>query len=75
MTEELKPLILEQKGREVTVKPKLVIEVNYEEIQQSPGYSSGFALRFPRVVRKREDRDATSCSTLEDVQRLFASQH
>ncbi len=74
MTLQLKPLILEQKGRDVTVKPQIVIELNYEEIQKSPSYSSGFALRFPRVVRLREDRDASSCSTLEDVERLFRGQ-
>ncbi len=74
LTEELKPLVLEQKGKKVIVKPQIVIEVSFEEIQKSPGYSSGFALRFPRVVRLREDRDAKSCSTLAEVGRMYEGQ-
>ncbi len=74
MTDLLRPLIAGQKGREVVVKPQLVMEVSYEEIQKSPSYGSGFALRFPRVVRLRADRDAASCSTLADVQRLYGQQ-
>lgn len=74
LTDLLQPLVVEQKGRAVTVKPQVVIEVTYEEIQKSSGYGSGFALRFPRVVRLREDRDAATCSALADVQRLFGGQ-
>ena len=73
MTEMLKELILKQKGKGVVVKPHIVVEVAFEEIQKS-SYASGFALRFPRVVRLREDSDASSCSTLKDVQRLFEGQ-
>ena len=58
----------------VRVKPMLVIEVNYEEIQQSPTYSSGFALRFPRFVRLREDKDVSDISTIDQVERLYATQ-
>jgi DNA ligase 1 len=53
MTELLKPLIRLEKGKTVILKPEAVIEVQYEEIQASPTYSSGFALRFPRFVRLR----------------------
>ncbi len=74
ITNELRPLITSQKGKEVAVTPKIVIEVSYEEIQKSPSYSSGFALRFPRVTRRREDRDAKTCSTISDVKRLYDSQ-
>jgi len=56
MTEILKPLILETKGNEVTLKPKIVIEVAYEEIQVSQKYQSGFGLRFPRVIGLRIDK-------------------
>ncbi|MBD3310255.1 ATP-dependent DNA ligase [Candidatus Woesearchaeota archaeon] len=70
LTELLKPLIISEKGREVKVKPKIVVEVNYEEIQRSPNYGSGFALRFPRVIRLRLDRgpdDASDISYIEDL--------
>ena len=53
MTQRLKELILEEKGRMITVRPKIIIEVGYQEIQKSPTYSSGYALRFPRFIRER----------------------
>ncbi|MCK4521813.1 MAG: ATP-dependent DNA ligase [Nanoarchaeota archaeon] len=70
LTNLLKPLIISQKGKNVKVKPKIVVEVIYEEIQKSPTYSSGYALRFPRVLRLRDDRspeDATTMDYLEDL--------
>ena len=74
LTDLLKPLIISEKGKEVKVKPHLVIEVTYEEIQKSPTYSSGYALRFPRVIRLREDRAPEDCSALEQVEELYHSQ-
>ncbi len=74
MTELLKPLILEEKGKEVKVKPKIVIEISYQEIQKSPTYESGYALRFPTVVRLREDRGRDDISTLEQVEEFYYGQ-
>ena len=74
MTKMLKPLIINDKGKEVKVNPKIVIEVGYEEIQKSPTYASGFALRFPRVIGLREDKGADEASTLDYVKKLYASQ-
>lgn len=74
MTDLLKPLIKTEKGRDVTIKPNLVIEVKYEEIQKSPSYGSGYALRFPRLVRIRDDRSPSECSTLNEVKELFDNQ-
>ncbi|MBI5880680.1 hypothetical protein HZB90_00965 [archaeon] len=74
LTELLKPVILREKGRDVTVKPMVVVEVNFEEIQKSPTYSSGYALRFPRVIRIREDRSPDECSDLSLVQDLYSTQ-
>ncbi len=73
-TDILKADILEEKGKGITLHPKIVIEVNYEEIQKSPTYSSGYALRFPRFVRLREDRGPKDCSTLEQVKELYKEQ-
>jgi DNA ligase 1 len=56
LTEMLRPMIIKEKDSSVWFKPKMVIEVAYEEIQKSPTYSSGYALRFPRLVRFREDK-------------------
>jgi len=74
LTEMLKPLIIAEKGKSVKIKPSVVIEVEYEEIQKSPTYLSGFALRFPRVVRLRDERGVSDASTLEQVKDLFKAQ-
>jgi DNA ligase-1 len=75
MTEMLKPLIIEEKGKSVRVKPKIVIEVGYQEIQRSPNYESGFALRFPRFLRNRTaDKSPEEADTIERVKALFESQ-
>ena len=74
MTDTLKPLIKKEDGKEVEVKPKIVIEVGYEEIQKSPTYSSGYALRFPRVIQLREDRRPDDASTLKIVESFYNEQ-
>ncbi|MEM5802195.1 MAG: ATP-dependent DNA ligase [Candidatus Aenigmatarchaeota archaeon] len=74
MTNLLKKLIISEKGKEVKVKPKIVIEAGYQEIQKSPNYESGFALRFPRFIRIREDKGPTEADTLERIKNLFESQ-
>jgi len=72
LTKLLKPLVTTQTTKTVKVKPKIIIEVAYEEIQKSPTYSSGYALRFPRLIRLRTDeRDADDCDTLERVEDLY----
>ena len=74
LTKLIKPLIISESGTEVKVKPRIVVEVAYEEIQKSPTYGSGYALRFPRVTRLRDDRMADDCDTLERISQLFESQ-
>lgn len=74
MTSLLMPLVEKEDGRVVSVAPKVVVEVDYEEIQASPSYSSGFALRFPRFVRLREDRAVEDVASLDDVKALYSSQ-
>ena len=70
MTELLKPLVIEEKGQEVKIKPQIVVEVAYEEIQHSPTYSSGYALRFPRLVRIRNDKGPLDADTTERIEEL-----
>ncbi|MBI2658212.1 ATP-dependent DNA ligase [Candidatus Woesearchaeota archaeon] len=74
LTKLLKPLIISEKGKEAKVKPKLVIEVGYEEIQKSPTYTSGFALRFPRIIKIREDKGPDEASPIDYVKKLYAGQ-
>ena len=74
MTELLKPLIIQEKGKEVKVKPKIVIEVKYQEIQKSPNYESGYALRFPAFVRIRDDKGPEEADTIDRLIELYKSQ-
>ena len=74
LTRILKSLIIEEKGKEVVIKPKIVVEVAYQEIQKSPSYSSGYALRFPRVIILRYDKGANDADSLIRVRNLYKKQ-
>ncbi len=74
LTERLKEHIVEEKGKHVKLKPDIVLEVAYEEIQKSPKYESGFALRFPRLVRLRDDRTPEDASSIEEIKMIYKSQ-
>lgn len=69
MTRLLKPLIVKEEGNHVMVQAKLVVSVTYQNIQPSPSYSSGFALRFPRISAYRPDRNPGDIATLADIER------
>ncbi len=73
ITERLEPLIVSEDGRQVEVRPEVMVEAEFEEIQKSPTYSSGYALRFPRLKRFREDKE--DADSLEKVARLYKSQN
>ena len=74
LTRLLRKLIIDTKGKHVSVKPKIIIEVAYEEIQESSNYGSGFALRFPRILRLREDKGLIDVDSLERVKRIYKNQ-
>ena len=71
MTKLLKPYTEFEKGNEVKIKPKVVIEVAYEEIQKSPTYSSGYALRFPRFIRLRTDKGSEEADIVERIASIY----
>jgi len=74
LTEKLKPYITEEKGKTVKIKPKVVVSVTYQEIQKSPNYNSGFALRFPRFTALRPDKPLSEITTLEEIKKDFEAQ-
>ena len=74
MTKTLEPLIIDESGKDVVVKPKIVIEVQYQEIQKSPTYSSGYALRFPAFKTIRPDKGRDDADTISRVKKLYESQ-
>ena len=71
MTERLKPLISGEHGRIADVRPEVIVEVKFEEIQKSPIYNSGYALRFPRLVRVREDLGPEEVNSFARVMNIY----
>jgi DNA ligase 1 len=60
-------------GRVRLVEPSIVIEVTFDRVQESKRHKSGYALRFPRILRLRPDKKANEADTLETVQKLVAA--
>ena len=71
LTKLLKPLITKEEGKNIFVKPKIVVAVTYQEIQKSPTYSSGYALRFPRVTALRPDKPVNEIATLSEIKKDY----
>ena len=69
-TQELLKLEIGRDSYTVHVEPKLVAEIVFNEIQVSPRYESGLALRFARVKRYRSDKSATEADTFQTVQQM-----
>jgi DNA ligase-1 len=74
MTARLRALAIRDDGYTVTVRPEVIVEVAYNEIQRSPHYSSGFALRFARITRIRDDKSPQQATTLAELRALFDRQ-
>ncbi|MCW8965211.1 MAG: ATP-dependent DNA ligase, partial [Candidatus Pacearchaeota archaeon] len=68
LTDLLKPLIVGEKNKVVQIKPKIVVSVTYQEIQKSPNYNSGWALRFPRFTALRiGDKSLSEIADIDEV--------
>ncbi len=74
LTKLIKPLITKEKGTKVEIKPKIIVAVTYQEIQKSPNYESGWALRFPRITALRPDKHLSEVNTLEEIEKDFLKQ-
>ncbi|PKL69830.1 MAG: DNA ligase [Methanomicrobiales archaeon HGW-Methanomicrobiales-1] len=70
----LKDTVIAKSGKEVTFEPTLVFEVGYAELQASVNYEGGFALRFPRFIRLRDDKDITDIETLDSIRDRYNRQ-
>ena len=71
MTDLLRPLIKKEDGKNIEVEPKIIVSVTYQDIQKSPTYSSGWALRFPRITSLRPDRSTIDIATEEEVEEAY----
>ncbi|KYH37898.1 MAG: DNA ligase [Candidatus Bathyarchaeota archaeon B24] len=74
LTRILKKDIVRREGRRVWVNPRVVVEVAYNEVQKSPKYPSGFALRFARIVRIRWDKRVEEADTIDRVREIYRKQ-
>jgi DNA ligase 1 len=74
MTERLRGLATSEERWGFHVRPEVVVEVAYNEIQRSPHYPSGFALRFARIVRIREDKRPGDVDTYGRLKGLYTKQ-
>jgi len=70
----LSDLVISEEGKMVHVEPQVVIEVGYAEIQKSPNYTGGFALRFPRFIRLRDDKSPEEIESLRMIEERFLAQ-
>jgi DNA ligase-1 len=71
MTEYFKKHTVQDMGRFRLVEPNVVIEVAFNGIQRSDRHSSGYALRFPRIVRIRTDKSVSDIDTIETVEKVY----
>jgi DNA ligase-1 len=70
LTERFKSITLEQFGRFHQVRPEVVLEVTFDIVQKSARHKAGYALRFPRIVRVRDDKPPSEIDTLQRVREL-----
>ncbi len=74
MTKRLQAIKVSETEYTVAVRPDVVVEVAFNEVQRSPHYRSGFALRFARITRIREDKRPGDADTLQRVRELYKRQ-
>jgi DNA ligase-1 len=67
-------ITLKDFGRYRTVVPEVVVEIAFDRIMRSSRHRSGFAMRFPRIVRVREDKTPAEIDTMATVEALFGEQ-
>jgi DNA ligase-1 len=73
-TERFQGLATSSAGNVVTVRPEQVVEVAFGDVQESPQYPAGLALRFARVKRYRDDKPASEADTVETVRAIWRGQ-
>jgi DNA ligase-1 len=74
ITKRLLAIRIQESRHTVYVKPRIVVEVAYNEIQKSHRYKSGYALRFARITRVRDDKGPSDVDTLERIRELYRNQ-
>jgi DNA ligase-1 len=75
MTKRLKESVVREEHQRVVVVPRIVVEVAYNEIQKSPKYECGMALRFARITRIRDDKGPEDVDTIQRVREIYERQY
>ena len=75
LTARLKPLIITELGHNVEIEPKIVIEVDFQDIQKTNRYRAGFVLRIPRFKRERPDKSINEADDLARLRKLYDQSH
>ena len=75
MTEWFLAHKISEQALRLQVEPTIVLEVAFNNMMRSSRHESGYALRFPRIVRLRPDKRAEDADTIETVEEIFARQH
>lgn len=74
LTEHFKRTTIDVHGPVHRVQPTVVLEIAFDRIQESKRHKAGYALRFPRIVRIRDDKTAEQVSTIDEVRRIYEGQ-
>lgn len=74
MTEHFKATTISRHGPVHVVEPTVVLEIAFDRIQESARHKSGYALRFPRIARIRDDKNVEQISTIDEVRRIYEGQ-
>jgi DNA ligase-1 len=75
LTARLEPSVIATRGRDVEIEPSVVIEVDFQDIQKTARYASGYALRIPRFKRVRDDKSTREADNLERLKSLYTQMH
>lgn len=71
MTEKLKSIMISDEGYRILVRPEIVLEIAFDSIQKSDRHDSGYALRFPRIKRIRDDKGVNDIDSLDKIKMIY----
>src|SRR4029077_1042428 len=74
LTKHFKETTTARYGPVHMVEPRIVLEIAFDRIQESKRHKSGYALRFPRIARIRDDKNVDQISTIDEVRRIYEGQ-
>ncbi len=74
LTEHFQKTTISRHGPVHVVTPTIVLEIAFDRLQESSRHKSGYAMRFPRIVRIRHDKSAAEISTIDEVRRIYEGQ-